>query len=80
MFTPRIDKVIYCYSEPMPAYDSMEGVTFHQGFSEEMISREKLGEGQTLLILDDLCDEIPHRILGRLFTKLSHHRRMYVLY
>ena len=80
MFSPKIERTIYCFSEPIQTFPGSEGIQFHQGFSEDLISREKLPEGQTLLVLDDLSDEIPHRTLARLFTKLSHHRRISVFF
>ena len=82
MFHPKIAKIIYCYSEYSPAFDNMENVTFSHGFTEDLIARENLGTNneQTMLILDDLSDEIAPSTLGKLFTKLSHHRRISIFF
>ena len=76
LITPRINRIIYCFSEYKPrlAYDHM--TTYSRGYSESLISKEKLGsDSETLLVIDDLSDEVKPDEMTRLFTKLSHHRR-----
>ena len=56
MFNPKIDKIIYCHSEatPQPTIENVADITYYQGFSEDMISRERLGSySQAMLILDE---------------------------
>lgn len=81
MFSPRISKIIWCYSEYQPTLPrSVKNVTFHHGYSDQLVARENLSEGQSLLVLDDLADSISPKSIGNLFTKISHHRNVSVFF
>ena len=72
MVDPPFDKKIYAYGEWQPAYESMKNVEFVRGFTEDTVKRENL-KGHTILVIDDLADEIDGKLIGNLFTKYSHH-------
>ncbi len=55
-------------------------IQYSKGYSEELISRDKIKNHDCLLVLDDLSDELKNDEMVRLFTKLSHHRRVSVLF
>lgn len=79
IIVPPPTRKIWCYSEWQQIFEDMEGVEFLKGLQEEDISREKLGDSKTLLVIDDLADEIDPKLLGALFSKLSHHRNISVI-
>ena len=59
---PRINRIIYCYSEYKPALAFPSITTYSRGYSEDLISSNKLGDNdQTLLVLDDLIEEVQVR-------------------
>ena len=72
---PAPEKVIWCYSQWQPLYDSMiESVEFHQGMPDNIDSSVR-----NLLILDDLMSDVDESVT-ELFTKGSHHRNISVIY
>ena len=73
MITPKVDKVIYCYSEYQKMFEEMPDVEFVRGFSEEVVKRENL-VGHTWIVIDDLIDEVDDKLLRSCVVKLSHHR------
>ena len=78
MINPPPDKILYCYGEWQTMFSEMSNVEFFRGINEDIIKRENL-TGHTLLILDDLADEIDSKLLERIFTKISHHRSLSVI-
>lgn len=80
MIYPQITKIIYCYSEFKPSLEWGDITTYSKGYSEDLISRDKLQNHRTLLVIDDLSDEVDADEMTRLFTKLSHHRSISVLF
>ena len=80
LITPKITKIIYCFSEFKPSLPWESITTYSKGYSEDLISREKLGQHKTLLVIDDLADEVQSDQMTRLFTKLSHHRSISVIF
>ena len=79
MVDPPFDKKIYAYGEWQPAYESMKNVEFVRGLTEDTVKRENL-KGHTILVIDDLADEIDGKLIGNLFTKYSHHRNLSVCF
>ena len=79
MIHPPPDKIYYCYGEWQPMFQEMKGVEFVHGLTESLVSRENL-VGHTCLVIDDLSDEVDEKLIGSLFTKLSHHRRISVIF
>ena len=81
MFSPRIDYIKWCYSEYQPTLpNSVKNVSFHNGYSDRLVERENLPNGQGLIILDDIADTISPKSIGNLFTKISHHRNISVFF
>ena len=75
LFTKKIEYVLWCYSEKQPdLFNSMKNVDFHQGLTEELLSESNLKGRNTILVLDDLAQEIDKQLLTRIYTKYSHHR------
>ena len=79
MVDPPFDKIIWAYSEWQVAYKDMTGVEFVKGLNEDVVKRENL-KGHSCLVIDDLSDEIDAQLLGALFTKISHHRNLSVIF
>ena len=72
---PPPDKVVWCYKEWQPLYNSLlHSVEFHQGLLTNFNPEEK-----TVVILDDLMSDINGEVT-ELFTKGSHHRNFSVIY
>jgi GTPase SAR1 family protein len=72
---PPPDKIVWCYSEWQPLYNTLlHGVEFHQGLPQNLNPEEK-----TLVILDDLMTDINGDV-SELFTKGSHHRNISIIH
>ncbi len=76
MVRPTIDKVLWCYGIYQEIFDKYSKVHFHEGLPDLNVFD---GKDKTLLILDDLMSETDERVT-KIFTKLSHHRNVSVLY
>jgi GTPase SAR1 family protein len=76
MITPAPEKIIYCYGEYQPVFNEYPNVIFNEGLPD--ISQFD-GKERTLLILDDLMTETTDSV-SNIFTKVSHHRNVSVLY
>lgn len=74
LITPPPLKVLWCYGEWQSAYSTIQGVDFSEGLPDL-----KQLQPQTLVIIDDLMAETDDRIT-QLFTKMSHHREISVIY
>ena len=79
MVDPPFQKIIWAYGEWQPAYENMTGVQFVKGLNEDVVKRENL-DGHSCLVIDDLADEIDAKLLGALFTKISHHRNLSIIF
>ena len=79
MVDPPFQKTIWAYGEWQPAYENMTGVHFVKGLNEDVVKRENLN-GHSCLVIDDLSDEIDAKLLGALFTKISHHRNLSIIF
>lgn len=76
MINPPPERIVYCYGEYQPLFDNYTNVNFQQGLPDV---NEFDGVERTLLVLDDLMQEIDVSVLN-VFTKMSHHRNISVLY
>jgi hypothetical protein len=76
LITPVPEKIIYCYGEYQPLFNDYPQVTFHEGIPN---NDEFDGKHRTLLILDDLMTEAGDGV-SNLFTKISHHRNVSVIF
>ena len=76
---PKLDEIIYCYSEWQPVYNELvklDNITFIDGLPQtEHFKFDRF----RLIILDDLMDKLDERVT-RIFTKESHHRGISVVY
>jgi hypothetical protein len=75
MIIPTPSKVVYCYGEYQPLFDNYPQIEFHEGLPDVAM----FDGVPTLLILDDLMGEADD-VVTRLFTKVSHHRNVSVIY
>ena len=76
MIEPRIEKIIYHYSEWQPTYEKMNNVEFVKGLPGDLPD----GKQRTLLILDDLMTESSNNPeITLLFTRGTHHRNCSVV-
>jgi len=80
-FERPIKRVLYCYGEYQPIfkrYKSARFIRFHKGIPS---SRDKIFDGKkpSLLILDDLMGSV-NEFIANIFTKMSHHRNLSVVY
>ena len=76
---PAPQKIIYCYGEWQPLFDEMQKIPnlqFEKELTESLVSRENLKNQRTLLIIDDLADEVSPKLMTALYTKYSHHRHV----
>ena len=76
MVTPRIEKIVYCYGEYQPIFNEYPQVTFNEGLPD---LAQFDGEQNTLLVIDDLMSETNDEV-SNIFTKISHHRNVSVMY
>ena len=76
MVSPSIERVVWCYGEYQDIFDDQKNIEFHEGIPSEALFD---GKSRTLLILDDLMSQVDDRV-ENIFTKLSHHRSVSVLF
>ena len=76
LISPQVDKIMYCYGEYQPIFNEYPDVVFHEGLPD--ISQFD-GQHKILLILDDLMSETNDSV-SNIFTKVSHHRNVSVMY
>jgi len=76
MVNTKVDKILWCYGIYQDIFDKYPLVQFHEGLPDLNIFD---GKERTLLILDDLMSETDERVT-MIFTKISHHRNVSVLY
>ena len=76
LITPPPERVIYCYSVHQPIFNDFPQVIFNEGVPN---NAEFDGKYRTLLILDDLMREAGDSVLD-IFTTLSHHRNVSVVF
>jgi len=78
MIEPPPDRIYYCYSEYQPFFINYPQVTFHEGLpalGDEVFD----GRQPTLMIVDDLM-AWTKQFVANIFTKISDHRNISVLY
>ena len=73
---PTPQKIIYCYGEYQPMFADYPQVTFQEGLPD---NNDFDGKHRTLLILDDLMSEAGSEV-SKIFTKISHHRNVSVIF
>jgi hypothetical protein len=76
LIVPPPEKILYCYGEFQPSFSEFPEVEFHEGLPD--VSRFD-GRQRVLLIIDDLMNEADQNVCN-LFTKLSHHRSVSVVF
>ena len=76
IISPPSERILYCYGEYQQIFDNYPGVEFHDGLPE--VSSFD-GNKRTLLMMDDLMTSMDDRVVG-IFTKISHHRNLSVVY
>lgn len=76
MIDPPPEKIVYCYGEFQPSFAEFTHVEFQEGLPD--VSRLD-GRHRILLIIDDMMHEINQNV-SQLFTKLSHHRNVSVVF
>jgi hypothetical protein len=74
--TPPPQKIVYCYGEYQPVFNDHPHITFHEGLPDV---EDFDGKQRTLLIIDDLMKEAGDGV-EKIFTKISHHRNVSVIF
>ena len=76
MIDPVPTKTMYCYGEFQPIFAKYPHVEFNEGLPDVT---QFDGKEPTLLIIDDLMNETNESV-SAIFTKISHHRNVSVVY
>ena len=76
MIDPPPERILYCYGEFQPSFAEFPQVEFHEGLPD--VGRFD-GRFRVLLIIDDLMNEADQNVCN-IFTKLSHHRNVSVVF
>ncbi len=76
LIAPPPEKIIYCYGEYQEIFNDYPHVTFIEGLPDISLFD---GKQRTLVILDDLMTETNDSV-SNIFTKVSHHRNVSVVY
>jgi len=74
--TPPPERIMYCYGEYQSIFNNYPHINFNEGLPD---NKEFESKRRTLLILDDLMKEAGDSVLD-IFTKLSHHRNVSVIF
>ena len=78
MIEPLPSRIWYCYGEFQPTFNNYRQIHFHEGLPD-LSDAVFDGSESTLLILDDLMSET-NQLVANVFTKISHHRNISVVY
>ena len=78
-------KILYCYGTFQPLYADMQKDRPDMDFAEGLPSKSDLEElsreGSSLVVLDDLMDEVNNsKEMQKLFTQYSHHKNISVIF
>ena len=76
MITPPPQRIIYCYGEYQSVFSKYPHITFNEGLPD---LSEFDGKHRTLLVIDDLMREAGDSV-EKIFTKMSHHRNISVIF
>jgi len=76
MVSPKIDHILWCFGVYQDIFNDQKNIEFHDGIPNENMFD---GKRRILLIIDDLMSKTDDRI-ENLFTKLSHHMNVSVLF
>ena len=70
------ERILFCYGEYHKIFDNYPGVDFYDGLPEVS---SFVGKKRTLLVMDDPMTSTDDRVVD-IFTKISHHRNLSVVY
>jgi len=76
MITPVPEKIIWCYGIYQDMFDKFRNIEFQEGLPDLTVFD---GKQRVLLVIDDLMVETDDKVCN-LFTKISHHKSVSVLY
>ena len=76
MIEPAPDRVLWCYGVYQSFFSETKNVEFYEGLPDLDVFD---GKQRVLLILDDLMHETDDRV-SQIFTRVSHHKNLSVLY
>lgn len=76
LINPPPERILYCYGEFQSSFAEFPQVEFHEGLPDV---GQFDGRFRVLLIVDDLMNEADQNVCN-IFTKLSHHRNMSVVF
>ena len=76
MITPVPEKIIWCFGVYQDEFDKYPDIDFREGLPDP---NSFDGTTKTLLVIDDLMSETNESVT-KIFTKISHHRSVSVLY
>ena len=76
MMTPPPERIVWCYGIYQDAFDNYPNIEFNEGLPDHSSFDGKV---RTLLIIDDLMSETDDSVV-KLFTKISHHKSVSIIY
>ena len=76
MIEPAPQRVVWCYGVYQSFFTKLNNVEFHDGMPDLNMFD---GVQRTLLVIDDLMQETDDRV-SQIFTRISHHKNLSVLY
>ena len=82
MISKPVQRIVYCYGAWQPAFDDLKNIELIRGVDRLLSSEDFFDPKQhTLLILDDLADEISKSSkASKLFTQGIHHLNVSVIF
>lgn len=73
---PFPKSIVWCYGAYQNLYSEMKGINFHEGLPNDLNTISN-----ALLVIDDLMGELSSNSkMNALFTKMSHHRSISVIF
>jgi hypothetical protein len=76
MIEPAPQRVVWCYGVYQSFFTNLNNVEFYDGMPDLNMFD---GVQRTLLVIDDLMQETDDRV-SQIFTRISHHKNLSVLY
>ena len=80
MVDPPPEKIIYVHYHAPPSLDGVPiPVELKTEIQQEDLSPDRLGHKRTILVLDDVFQQMPESLVYAIFTSISHHSSCSVL-
>ena len=81
LFDFYFDSIIYCSGQSFPKFDTIHGININKvnTIDNDLINNLNENERNLIILDDNLYYFVNEKIISDLFTKLSHHKNIFVI-